>query len=60
MKIFSRVEEEIKILSDEEKLGDYVVSRPLLKEWLKEFSKQKRNYRRRNLGTSGKKKEHAK
>ena len=59
-KICFRNEEEIKTLSEEGKLRELVIRRPILKEWLKEFLKQKRNCKRRRPGTSGKQKEHDK
>lgn len=36
-KCSSGMKEEIKSFSDEEKLREFVVSRPTLKEWLKEY-----------------------
>lgn len=50
-------EGEIKTFSNEEKLIEFVTSSPILKEWVKEFSKQKWNCKKWNFGTSEKKKE---
>ena len=46
---------EIKAFSNEGKIGEFVTSRPTLKERPKEFSKQKGNNRRRNIGSSRRK-----
>lgn len=43
---------------DEGKLRQAVVSRPALKEWQEDFPEQKE--KRRNLGASGRKKDHSK
>lgn len=49
-----RKEGKIKTFSDEGKLKEFVASRPIFKERLKEVFQQKGNGERRNLGTSKK------
>lgn len=41
--IFLRKEGKIKIFPGEDKLREFVGSRPIFKKWLKKFSKQKAN-----------------
>lgn len=54
-KISFRNEGKVKTLSEEGTLRELATSRPTVKGWVKEFSKQKRNDERRNLGTLGRK-----
>lgn len=58
----SNIQEErkIKILSEEGKLRELVVSRTTMKEWLKEVIYTGRKKEKRNLGTSERNKKHDK